>query len=76
MTPEGYRIEHLPEIQTIENDVISFNYEITCMDNRIIVDAGCSFKQFYILAEAYEQLKGDFNTMIKCFSDMIVSAKE
>lgn len=76
MIPEGYRIEHLPEIQSIENDVISFNYEITCMDNRIIVDAGYSFKQFYILAEAYEQLKGDFNTMIKCFSDMIVLAKE
>ena len=74
--PEGYKVEHIPEKQTIENDLISFSYLTTNIQDQITIDAQFNMKQFIIQSEKYEELKADFNKMIKSLSDMIVLVKE
>ncbi len=74
--PEGYIIEHIPENQTIEDDLFSFSYITAQSDNQLLVNAEFNIKQFIIKASEYENLKENFNKMIKSLSDMVVLAKE
>lgn len=76
LIPEGYNIEYIPANQSIENDLISFSYAIVKIENQLTIDAQFNMKQFIIQPEKYEELKDDFNKMVKSFSDMIVLVKE
>lgn len=76
LLPEGYKVEYIPEDQSIENDLISFSYTTTKVNDQLTIDAQYNLKQFIILPEKYEILKDDFNKMIKSLSDMIVLVKE
>ena len=70
--PEGYKVEYMPESQSVENDLISFTYHVSESNNLISVNAGYKLKEYMIPAEKYEQLKSDFNKMIKTFTEMLV----
>lgn len=74
--PEGYKIEYIPENQSIENDLISFSYSTLSTGNQLVTESQFNLKQITIQPEEYENLKDDINKMIKSLSEMVVLTKE
>lgn len=74
--PEGYKIEHIPEEQSFENDLVSFSYSTTRSEDQISCSARFNVKQFIINPDEYEGFKNDFNRIIKKLSEMVVLVKE
>ncbi len=74
--PEGYKVEYIPENQSIENELISFSYNAVKIENQLSFDAHFNLKQYIIQPEEYQTLKDDFNKMIKSLSEMVVLVKE
>ncbi|SFK88081.1 DUF3857 domain-containing protein [Proteiniphilum acetatigenes] len=74
--PEGYKVEYIPENESIENDLISFSYSTFITGDQIVFNTQFNLKQFIIQPEEYGELKDDFNKMIKCLSDLMILVKE
>lgn len=73
--PEGYKIEHLPESYSINNDLIKFDYAIERNSEGLFVNANYALKQIVYKADDYIKLKMAYADMIKKFSEMIVLVK-
>lgn len=74
--PQGYKIEYMPQIQTIDNPVIRMDYLIQNEDNKIIINATYSLKKNIYRANEYDDLKMSFAEIIKKMSELIILVKE
>jgi len=74
--PQGYRVEYIPQVQTIDNPVTKMDYLIQVDKNQIVINAGYSFKKNIYNASEYNELKMSFAEIIKKMSELIVLVKE
>lgn len=74
--PKGYKIEHLPENYTIDDDLIKIDYIIEKTTNEISFNGSYTLKKNIYAANDYLRLKMSFADMMKKFSEMLVLVKE
>lgn len=74
--PKGYKVEHIPESYTLDNNVVKVDYAVQSNDTDIEIIASYTLKKNIYEAEEYESLKMSFAEIIKRFSDMVVLVKE
>ncbi|MFV0418905.1 MAG: DUF3857 domain-containing protein [Dysgonomonas sp.] len=74
--PNGYKIEHLPEHYTIDDDLIKVDYIVQESSNGISFDASYTLKKNIYPATDYIRLKMSFADIMKKFSEMLVLVKK
>ncbi len=74
--PQGYKIEYMPQVQTIDNSVIRMDYLIQNENNQIVITAGYSYKKNIYSASDYNELKMSFAEIIKKMEELVVLVKE
>jgi len=70
--PNGYKISYRPKDNEIDNSLVNMIYSIKQEDNRLMIDAGYTFKGVVYKKEAYGFLKYFYGEVIKQFNDKIV----
>ena len=74
--PKGYKIEFIPETQSTDNPLIKINYVVKKEEDKIIINAGYTYKKNIYNPSDYINLKMAFADIIKKMSEMIILAKE
>lgn len=74
--PKGYKIEHVPESYSINDNLISMNYSVAQDTNKIVIDVSYAYKQNMYDAKNYLSLKMSFAEIIKRLSEMVILVKE
>lgn len=70
--PTGYKVEYLPPVFEISNNVMSASLTVEENNGVIEVNAFYTLKESLYAAESYDKLKQSYAEMIKHFSEMIV----
>lgn len=69
---EGQSFKHIPENKTYEDDLISFDYQVTITNQFIRVDASYEFKKSVYTPEEYDALKTDFELLYSKLAEQVV----
>lgn len=74
--PEGYLADDLPTAKSINNENVSFNYNVAVKEKMIQIIAAYSFKKQSYTASDYKELKNFMNTVTSKVNSKIILTKE
>jgi len=73
--PAGYKVEFIPENETIKNDQFELNYSSSVVENKINISLTYSFKLPVYPAEDYAKIKYYFNEIVNKGNQKVVLVK-
>lgn len=74
--PDGYEVDYIPKQTRLDNDVVTFNYNVDLIDNAIRIVSDYKLKQNIYEASQYNDLKMSFAKMIDQLGEMVVLKKK
>jgi hypothetical protein len=74
--PEGYKIQFLPEISSLNDDLFEFNYSASQNESSIDVSLTYAFKHSVYSPEEYSRVKALFDRIVKKSSEKIVLSRK
>jgi len=75
--PEGYKVEELPKSMSLllENKGGQFQYQVTQVDNKVLLSLRILINKAFFLPSEYQSLKSFYNSIINKESEQIILKK-
>lgn len=73
--PEGYKVEYLPEVVEVKNEIVDYHLKVTQKERQIEIEAGYNLRKNMYEASEYPLLKDLFSEIVEKYNEAVILTK-